>query len=174
MKFILITILFTLNFQNAKAQLPNLIVISYNDTINNQNDCALNITLSRSDKKSFHFPKNYSIGEITDNVDLAYNIEKLVDGKYVSYRCNQSPIAVPGFPNKKIEYKKFKTLQLIDSLQGFECLERGQYRIQIQYNNKGDYGLEAVNIAVESNWVDFFVVPNKISLGYSRFIKKRN
>lgn len=174
MKFIFIFILFTLNYQYVKAQLPNLIVISFNDTINNQSDCVLKITLFRSDKKAYLFPKNYSIGEITDNVDLNYNIEKLVDGKFISYRCNQSPIAVPGFPNKKIEYKKFKTLQLIDSLQGFECLERGQYRIQIQYNNKGDYGLDGVNIAAESNWVDFFVVPNKISLGYSRFIKKRN
>lgn len=174
MKFILVALLFTLNYQNAKSQLLDLVNISFNDTIHNQRDCVLKINLSRKDNKTFLFPKNHFIGEITDNVDLNYNIEKLVNGKYISYRCNQSPISIPGIPDKKIEYKKFKTLRIIDSLQGFECLERGKYRMQIQYNNRGEYGSEGVNIIAESNWVEFYVVPDKVSLGYSRVIKKRN
>lgn len=172
MKAFILTILLFLYTFCLKSQPLNYIYIIFKDTINNQKDCAFRIILSRTDKKAFLFPKKYSIGEITDDVDLAYNIEKLVDGKYVSYRCNQSPISMPGLPNKKIQYKKFKTLKLIDSLQDFECLERGQYRIQIQYYNRGDFGREDFNIQAESNWVYFFVVPEKVSLGYSRFIKK--
>lgn len=157
---------------NTKSQYPDLINIVFADSIKSQKDCALVIKLVRNEKEKFKFPKKYTIGEITSNVDLVYNIEKWENGKYVSYRCNKSPIPIPEMLSERIDYGLYNTLVITDSLQAFECIEKGSYRIQIQYNFRGDFGSEAPAIYSSSNWETFTVLPVRILLGYSRRVNE--
>jgi len=173
MKAMLQLILCLLVSKFVLAQSPNEIVISFPDVVKSHNDCLLKINVYRNDYSKFVFPKKFTIGEMSDNVDLIYNIEKFDKGKYNSYRCSQSPLAMPGFPLYDIELKEYDSLTIIDSLDRFVCLEKGQYRIQILYNNRGTSGMELPLIQAKSNWITFKVEADKVLLGYLKDIQER-
>jgi hypothetical protein len=173
MRLSILFILFVTPVIQQEPLPPDQIVIGFNDSINSQKDCVLKLVLTRKDKKEFHFPNQHTFGEATENADLVYKVEKLVNGRYEEYRCNESPIAIPTFESRKKEHRRFTTLQLIDSLANLDCIDRGEYRMQVLYNNRGTFGLDGPNITVASNWVKFVVNSPRLRLGYSRYIDKR-
>lgn len=144
------------------SQTPNKIQIDIKDTLRGVSDCILKIKISKANKKFFLFPRDYIVGDDRRNADIMIRLEKLENDKFTYYSCKESPIPLPTTP-EELTLQKYRNLIIIDSLNDINCLTRGNYRIQVWFNNRGTHGgIYGPSIESYSNWKEFYVDSNKI------------
>ena len=168
MKFLLLLLALIVNIP-GQAQHPDIINISFPDTVRTHTDCILKINLLKRNSLEFSFPEKYIIGEDDGMSDLTIIIEKLNQNKFTYYRCNKSPFAIPMLNNDSVIFTRQKAIQIIDSLEALICIERGYFRMKLEYRTADGSPISKTRLISRSNWVKFYVDNQQIILSsYAR------
>jgi hypothetical protein len=153
----------------VQAQHPDIIKISFPDTVRTHTDCILKINLLKRNSQEFLFPEKYIIGEDDGMSDLTIIIEKLNENKFSYYRCNKSPFAIPILDTDSVIFTRQKSVQIIDSLEALICIERGYFRMRLEYRTADGSPISKTRLISRSNWVKFYVDNQQIILSsYAR------
>jgi len=168
MRFLLLWLALIANLP-SQAQDPDTINISFPDTVRTHTDCVLKVNLLRRDRKEFLFPEKYIIGEDDGMSDLTIIIEKLVDTKFSYYRCNKSPFSNPLIDADSVIFTRQKVIKITDSLGALICIERGYFRMRLEYRTADGSPMPKTSLITKSNWVKFYVDNKQIILSaYAR------
>jgi hypothetical protein len=164
--FLLVASLVSVPGQTQEADMLN---IRFPEIVRSYKDCILEITLSNKYNQEFIFPENYRVGEEDARSDLTIIIEKLNKNKYSYYRCNKSPFKIPMLNADSVRFTRQRIVKIIDSLEDLVCIERGHFRMRLEYRTFDEDHFLKTRVITRSNWVKFYVDETHIILSpYAR------